>query len=483
MLLIVRSIFIMREAYSKLVVLLTMSMAFAVPYAYAAEISDVTISEVTDNSASIYWNTDINTDASINYGLDSSVGIVRDPTYDKKKHSLKIENLDPLTQYHFRVISSDPDGNKSATAGLVFTTLNNQKAIVDKIIKDLDKVIDPKELVRVVEKVQQVAKEIIRPPAIIGLPRVSPESDRATITWTSDRKSGSMINLAADADYHGGADPYSISQGQPRETVTEHKVTVTGLKPATHYHFQVSSQDSTGLTGVSDDDTFTTKSLLPVISPIKITRIQEKSATISWDTRGLLAKGRVEYKNLKTKIIKSVGDPVLADKHSIQLSGLEFGTRYQGTAIATNQAGDEVVSKPFVFVTVRDVVPPAITKVSNESTLFPSEDTKIQTIISWSTDEPATCQVFYSQGLVRREGDNGQSLTPEANPLTAHTQVIVGFAGASVYKFWIVCQDITGNESRSDDFVLITPVKEKSIIDVILENFQGTFGWVNKIGK
>lgn len=477
------SLFLMHERFSRLALLCLLSISVVAPFAYAAEISDVTITEVTDDSASILWKTDVNTDASINYGLDSSVGIVRDPTYDKKTHTLKIENLDALTQYHFRVVSTDPEGNKSATAGLVFTTLNNQKSIVDKIIKDLDKVVDPKELVRVVEKVQQVAKDVIHPPAIIGLPRVAPESDSATITWTSDRNSGSMINLAADTEYHGGTNPYKISQGQPREAVTAHKVLVTGLKPATLYHFQVSSQDTTGLIGVSEDDTFTTKSLLPRISPIKITRIQENSATISWDTRGLPAKGRVEYKNLKTKVVKSVGDPVLADKHSIQLSGLEYGTRYQGTAIATNQAGDEVVSKPFVFVTVRDVVPPEISKVSNESTLYPSEDTKIQTIIAWSTDEPAACQVFYSQGLVRGEGDKGQSMTPEANPLTAHTQVIVGFAGASVYKFWIFCHDTTGNESRSDDFVLITPVKEKSIIDVILENFQGTFGWVNKIGK
>jgi hypothetical protein len=45
------------------------------------------------------------------------------------------------------------------------------------------------------------------------------------------------------------------------------------------------------------------------------------------------------------------------------------------------------------------------------------------------------------------------------------------------------CADEAGNTSKSDDFVLITPIKEKNIIDIILENFQGTFGWVNKIGK
>ena len=468
--------------YTYLLLAAALSVVCAPPV-YAAEISNVTITDVTADSARILWNTDVSTDASVNYGLDAAVGTVRDTTYDKKSHSLIIENLDPATQYHFRVVSSDVDGNKSATAGLVFTTINNQKASADKVIKDLDKVTDPKELKRVVEKVQEVAKDIIKPPAIIGLPRVTIGPDTATITWTSDRESGSMINFAQDSDYHGGADPYSSSQGQPHESVTAHSVTLAGLHPATLYHFQVSSQDSTGLTGKSDDDTFTTKSLLPVIGAIKITRIQENAATISWNTNGLLAKGRVDYKNLKTKVIKSVGDPVFTASHSIQLTGLEFGTRYQGTAIATNQAGDEVVSKPFAFITVRDVVPPEISKVSNESTLYPSEDTKIQTIIAWSTDEPATCQVFYSQGLVRTEGDKGQALTPEANPLTAHTQVIVGFAGATVYKFWIYCSDVAGNQSRSDDFVLITPIKEKSIIDIILENFQGTFGWVNKIGK
>ena len=33
----------------------------------------------------------------------------------------------------------------------------------------------------------------------------------------------------------------------------------------------------------------------------------------------------------------------------------------------------------------------------------------------------------------------------------------------------------------SEDFVLFTPEKEKSIIDIILENFEGAFGWIKNI--
>ncbi len=169
-------------------------------------------------------------------------------------------------------------------------------------------------------------------------------------------------------------------------------------------------------------------------------------------------------------------------KHSVQLTGLNFGTRYQVVIRATNQGGDEVTSKPITFVTVRDTVPPEISKVNNESTLFPSEDVKIQTIISWLTDEPTYCQLFYTQGLVREAG-NEESMPIEANPLTQHTQVVVGFSPGSVYKFWMQCHDESKNSTQSDDFVLITPIKEQNIVDLILSNFQGTFGWVNNIGK
>jgi hypothetical protein len=132
---------------------------------------------------------------------------------------------------------------------------------------------------------------------------------------------------------------------------------------------------------------------------------------------------------------------------------------------------------------VRDVIPPVISKVRNESTLYPGEDTKVQTILSWVTDEPSICQVYYSQGLVKNANGEGDSLPIETGAVTDHTQVVVGFTPGTVYKFWMVCNDEANNPTQSEDYVLITPIKEKNIIDIILENFQGTFGWVNKIGK
>lgn len=450
-------------------------------YAHAAEISGVSITGVTGSSATVQWKTDTNTDATIHYGLDTSYGVVRDATVDSTAHTLTIVGLDPGQTYHFQVESADSQGNKSATAGFVFTTAGSQS---QKINAEIKKVTDPKTLEDIAAQVKQTAADILRPPAIVGAPKVVAETTQATITWSTDRNSGSEVSLAKEGDYQdGNKDSYTIHQGDSKESVTKHTVEVIGLEPSTTYHFQATSDDATGLTGATEDDTFTTKSILPEISGIKISRIQETSATISWSTGNVLAQGLIDYTDLHTKRTKTIGDPVYVTKHTVQLTGLTFGTKYKVLVRATNQGGDEVDSKELNFVTVRDVIPPVISKVDNESTLFPSDDVKIQTIITWLTDEPAYCQLFYTQGLVHDASNEGSSEPMETNPLTSHTQVIVGFTPGSVYKFWMQCHDEAKNPSQSDDYVLITPIKEKNIIDLILSNFQGTFGWVNNIGK
>lgn len=448
---------------------------------YAAEISGVTVGNITDGGATISWKTDVETDATINYGLDSSVGIVRDADFNKKEHSLNLTNLDPNTTYHFRVISSDEVGNKSATAGLVFTTKGTQ---AQKVIKDLKEIKKPEDLEEVIQEVQNIADDLLRPPSIIGLPNVEFEGEKVIITWKSDKESGSVVQLVPADEYNANSkDPYTIFQGNSNASETTHVVEVIGLEPATLYHFRAVSEDAGGLQGVSEDSTFLTRARLPEVRSLKVSRVQEHSAQISWDTGDVKAKGVVNFTNARTKATKSLGDPVFTQKHTVQLTDLEFGTRYTGIVTATNEAGDNVDSKPFSFITVRDVLPPEIAKVTNESTLFPGEDTKIQTILTWQTDEPSYCQVFYLQGLVKQAGDEGDSLLPEVNPVENHTQVIVGFSPGNVYKFWMKCHDEAGNTTQSEDYVLITPIREKNIIDIILENFQGTFGWVNKVGK
>lgn len=475
----------------------------------APVLSNVTISDLDDNSVVVEWETDVNTDAVINYGLNEYHGIMRYPLYDKKKHKIVIDKLEPSTTYHFRVVSSDSHGNRSTSGGFVFTTkgirgipgieeirVEEERALAEKIVTALDGIYTPEAAEFVLEQVDRAVESIlgssgggggegeeagmaIEPPSIVGAPNVEVATTEAEIRWFTNRESSTMVYLASEQDYDAeSAQPYNISQGVPDEFVTEHLIKVIGLKPSTTYHFQAVSEDRQGFAGRSRDFTFTTKSILPVIRNVRILKVEETSATVAWTT-DVIADSLVEYTNTRTNETKFAGDPSFVTSHNIRLVDLEFGTRYSAIIKSQNEAGDQMVSDRFTFITVKDELAPIISKVNNESTLFPGEEIKIQTIVSWETDEPSLCQFFYTQGLAG--ADDGDSLPKELNPVAEHVQVVVGFAPSTVYRFWLKCEDLAGNSTRSEDFVLFTPQKEKSIIDIILENFEGTFGWVKNI--
>ncbi|MDX1984375.1 MAG: Ig-like domain-containing protein, partial [Bryobacteraceae bacterium] len=78
---------------------------------------------------------------------------------------------------------------------------------------------------------------------------VSPTS--ATITWTTDKPSDSRVSYGLTPAY-GSQSPLDTA------LVTSHSVAVSGLTPATTYHYQVTSRDAQGTTAVSAGFTFLT---------------------------------------------------------------------------------------------------------------------------------------------------------------------------------------------------------------------------------
>jgi hypothetical protein len=257
-------------------------------------------------------------------------------------------------------------------------------------------------------------------------------------------------------------------------------VRLIGLESFTEYHFKVRSEDTYGIKGESRDYTFKTKASLPEIRNLRIVKVEENSATLAWDTT-VPAKALVEYQDLTTGAQNSIGRPTLATTHQMRLSDLTLGTRYVAFVIAENAGGDRVKSNPITFITVKDIAPPIISNVTNESTLFPGGESRIQTIIEWDTDEPSYCSLYYREGITG--GIDPTVITSDDVTYSVeHVEVIVEFAPATVYQFWLTCEDESKNSTKSENYVLFTPIQEKNIIDIIIENFQSTFGWVKNIG-
>jgi len=470
-------------------------LCMGVSYIFAdnpPQIYSVHVASSTNNSAVIEWTTDKMSDSIVNFGKQPHYGVIRDPGFNKTTHAITLEDLDASTIYHFRVSSGDEYGNQGVSGDYVFVTggfqdIENieqvssveQQAFVGQAKDAISQITDPEALKLVQQEVTDQAQDLLRPPEVIGQARaIDITATEAKIIWATSRDSNSIVNYVSEGRFDGTT--YVQTVANLDDLTKDHEVLLTGLIPATTYHFQVKSEDEFGLSGESGDNTFITKSPIPTIEDVQIIKIEEDSATFAWST-DIPAAGSVVYENTTTGEVRAEGSPEFLSTQTVRLANLTLGVTYVATVHAENEQGESSESDPITFTTIRDEEPPIVSRVNNESTLFPGGETRIQTIVTWGTDEPAYCRLYYNQGLTPAE--DATEMDENTEPTVDHVRVVTEFLPSTVYKFWVMCKDRSDNEVRSEDFVLFTPEKEKSIIDIILENFEGTFGWVKNIGK
>ena len=481
----------------------------------APEIGNVQISEVSDTSVTLTWETDEDADSSVNFSLQPNYGIVRIPVAERTEHSITLDNLEPGRVYYFRVVSADEEGNQGISADYrvqtsgtaqtgdgqsaaqgegtnsqvgdgnrpddqsqVLTDTISDSTATLRVIELINEITDPQKLQEIVNETVKAINGITEDLTIVGPPTVTPETTTALVTWTTDREASSEVLFSATDGFNGVN--YEFSQQTTGANTTDHEIRLIGLVPFTEYSFKVVSTDDVGITGESRNFTFQTKATAPDIRNLRVVKVEENAATLAWDTT-VPAKALVEFQDQTTGLQSSVGRPTLATSHQMRLADLTLGTRYVAFVTAENSGGDRIRSQPIQFITVRDIAPPIITNVTNESTLFPGSESRIQTIIEWDTDETSSCLMTYQEGVA----GGTEPFTIEKDQVefnTRHVEVVVDFAPATVYQFYLTCTDEAGNSIQSENFVLFTPIQEKNIIDLILENFESTFGWVQNIG-
>lgn len=472
---------------------------------------------ITASSAIITWQTDEPSDSLVNYGLNRNYGMNRDPFYDKMDHEIVLDDLLPDTTYYFRLISADVDGNQAISNDFTFVTPAKEKKEVSteqetspgpsdqpgqypgasetdnlyefpsmeeatreqvtQIIETIGQITNEKVLEIIQKQIQQQAGESEDQLQII-LDQVDVETgiDYAIIKWKTNKEANTAVALVTEKDFNiNAANPYAWQEGNFDEQVVDHVVNVTGLIPATTYHFQVTSKTILGQESKSLDQVFVTKSVLPEIYNINIAKIEEEAVTITFATN-IPCSSFIEYTNLDINETKMEGSSNYSVVHSVRIENLKYDTYYSAIIFVESEAGEKARSSPLTFLTIKDGAPPVITNVNTEATLYPGSDNKVQTIVSWGTDEMANCQFFFHQGF--NAPDKVDVLPLEKDPTQKHITVTSNLLPSSVYKFWIECYDKVQNKSRSSDYIMLTPSREESIIDIIMKNFESTFGWV-----
>lgn len=97
----------------------------------APVISSMEVSEITNSTAVIRWETDRATDRQVDYGISEIYEFASElEIRPDTNHEVFLVNLEPGLTYHFRVRSRDPVGNLAFSEDDTFTTLAGQRGQV-----------------------------------------------------------------------------------------------------------------------------------------------------------------------------------------------------------------------------------------------------------------------------------------------------------------------------------------------------------------
>ena len=345
----------------------------------APVISNVQATMITTSTALITWTTDQNTNSTVNFGQDVTYasGTVVDGG-QVMAHALQITGLIPNQLYHFQVSSLNGTTLLGATSGdFTFTTL---------------------------------AENI---PLIISNVQVLTITDTtALVTWNTNKPASSLVNFGLTAGY-------GLTASSPG-LVTTHAVSLSGMTPATLYHFDVVSVDASNASATSPDGTFTT--LSDITPPANVINL----SVTPGDTVNVLNWTLPPDPDFAgTKILRKLGSHptnpfdgvVVYDGSAVTTidTGLTNGTMYFYTAyaydttgnFASGALGQGMPNGPIVVPPTS--TPPVIPPTSTPPVLPPAATTTPPVVVTTSTPPlPTTADI-----QVRYYGANGSILLSE----------------------------------------------------------------------
>jgi len=182
------------------------------------------------------------------------------------------------------------------------------------------------------------------PPVISAIAVTGVSGTGATITWRTDEPADRQVEYGTTTSY-GSQTPLNTTLS------TSHQVALSGLRPATTYHFRVRSRDAAGNLAVSANQTFTTLDTIPpVISALAVASVTSSTATITWVTDEP-ADTQLDYGTTTAYGSQSPLDARLLLNHSVTLTGLMPGTTYHCRARSRDAAGNLALSANLTFQT------------------------------------------------------------------------------------------------------------------------------------
>jgi len=419
-------------------------------------ISNVVLSAVSQDDATITWNTSINADSFITYSDTINLGAlvnsidIGDATVSDTSHSQRIFELLPNTDYYFSVKSLDADGNLAIddNAGNFFQFTTSTGDVTAPVISDVDD-------------------------------RLLTNTD-AAVYWLTDEGATSMVQYSETS---GG--PYTDSP--ITATYDEsHYIILNTLSPDAEYFYRVVSEDLSSNAQISAEYSFTTlqdpefqhpplSSITNVADPPNI--ITDTKAVITFQT-DQPARCIIEYGTQSGNYTEvPVSESLYNEEHSIHLPGLIFETTYYYNILCEDNLTTVVTDGEYSFATLEeqqgvgsdgsgsgeDTTAPDITNIKV------GDDTGESVTITWDTDEDANSLVRYGPTTDYGSMAGDDTVNSDSDNFTQdHSVIVKNLVPDTKYYFIVISYDAAGNinESSQESFTTSSGTSSISSVNV-----------------
>lgn len=264
--------------------------------------------------------------------------------------------------------------------------------------------------------------EIMTNPPVITDLLVSPASNHAYVTWTTDKRSTSVVQ------FWPAGNPGATQTVSDSSYVTGHVINLTSLTPNAGYEFRVRSADPVGHEGVSQVGSFT--AVEDTVAPDTwFTQTPQNNVacslpvSLAWSGHDDTAGTNLTY---SYKVDQGAWSAFSAST-STSISSLTEGAHT--IAVKAQDPYGNVDQSPASVVITLDTTGPAIANVTS----IPDTTT---CVIRWNTDDATTEQVEYS---------TDQSFSSHTNDSatwrTAHEMTLTGLVPNTTYNYRVKSRD------------------------------------------
>ena len=411
-------------------------------------ITNVSVSNITTNSAVISWHTTNNTNSTVEYGLNTTYGSSAHNAASVRNHSITLTDLNGNRLYHFRVSGCD-NGNCVYSDDHTFITLNNLPAITvlypnggevlsSRYIEINWTASDPDNDPVSIDIYYDVDAEISNGRTLIS----ADESNDGNYTWN--------LAYVNDGNYYISIDVSSYDLSKASDVT------------ATDYSDNSFSKTTIGLGYTSNTYSVSVdKNTPPYVKVIAPDGFENINGTYTIKFNVFDAEGDILSASIYYSEIQGTKENTIAENLDLNASICTDPDQTTTTENGCSYVWDttQINGNYYIDITVTDSIHnstdssasafsvnniPIITNVSV------SNITANSAVISWHTTNDTNSIVEY--GLNTSYGSSLHNTTPVRN----HTIALTNLSGNKLYHFRAGGCDAAGNCVYSDDHTFIT---------------------------